>query len=95
MRVRTLVLMLLVIAVAGAALACPTCSETMSDGQNPNGLARGFFWSIIAMLAVPFTLTGGGAFYVWRRIRANDRERHAATLAQGRGERHASPDATT
>lgn len=68
---RTVLLSLLIIALATAAAACPTCSETLTDGVRPSSVARGFFWSIITMLVVPFSLVGGIGFLIWRKSRSH------------------------
>jgi hypothetical protein len=37
-------------------------------------LARGYFYSILIMLAMPFTLVGSFGAYVWREMRRQKRE---------------------
>lgn len=56
--------------VAGAAEACPTCKDGLAaaDSQGAN-IARGYFYSILLMLAMPFTLAGSFGLYVWREFR--------------------------
>lgn len=41
--------------------ACPFCQDNV-----PNGMAKGFFWSILLMLAVPAVVVGVIAGTVWR-----------------------------
>jgi hypothetical protein len=36
-------------------------------------MARGYFYSILLMLAMPFTLAGSFAAYVWREVRRQKR----------------------
>jgi predicted cobalt transporter CbtA len=36
--------------------ACPFCQETLSAAKS--GLAQGFFWSILLMVAMPFAVAG-------------------------------------
>jgi hypothetical protein len=51
--------------VTQALAACPLCAENLSKdlyGNQPNDLARGFFWSIMLMMALPFTLAGAMAW---------------------------------
>jgi heme/copper-type cytochrome/quinol oxidase subunit 2 len=43
------------------ALACPLCKESLTAG-----MAKGFFWSILLMLAVPVVVVGTIAGVVWR-----------------------------
>lgn len=54
---------------------CPTCKDgigaTDPEGQN---VARGYFYSILLMLAMPFTLAGSFGCYVWREMRRQQRE---------------------
>ena len=52
--------------LAADVLACPLCSDALNDGHGPNQLARGFAWSIGALLLVPMLLVGGGAIGIWR-----------------------------
>jgi heme/copper-type cytochrome/quinol oxidase subunit 2 len=56
------------------ALACPLCAENMSKdvyGKNPTQLGRGFFWSIMLMMAAPFlTVAFVGVKVVLARRRA-------------------------
>jgi heme/copper-type cytochrome/quinol oxidase subunit 2 len=58
--------------VTQALAACPLCAENLSKdlyGNQPNDLARGFFWSIMLMMALPFTLAGTVAWKVRRARR--------------------------
>ena len=52
------------------ATACPNCKDAV-DTSDPEGLnlARGYFYSILLMLAMPFTLAGSFGCYVWREMR--------------------------
>lgn len=70
-----LVLALLIAAfVVADAFACPTCKDAVNtsdvDGLN---VARGYFYSILLMLAMPFTLVGSFGCYVWREMRRQQR----------------------
>jgi heme/copper-type cytochrome/quinol oxidase subunit 2 len=61
---------LLVLLLAGSVEACPTCKDGLAaaDSQGAN-IARGYFYSILLMLAMPFTLAGSFGLYVWREYR--------------------------
>lgn len=52
------------------AFACPNCKEAVAD-QSGNGAdaARGFNWSVLFMVSMPFTLLGTGALLVVRAAR--------------------------
>ena len=45
-----------------AALACPLCKEAKADTDYPGGTAslpKGFYYSILLMVAAPFAVVGG------------------------------------
>lgn len=60
---------------AAEALGCPNCKDGIaandSEGMN---IARGYFYSILIMLAMPFTLVSSFGAYVWREMRRQRRE---------------------
>jgi hypothetical protein len=60
--------------VAAEALGCPNCKDGIA-ANDPEGanLARGFFYSILLMLAMPLTLVGSFGAYVWREMRRQQR----------------------
>ena len=58
----------LLLCLAQPALACPTCKETV-DAHGSN-LARGYGWSIIFMLSMPFLIFGGLSLYFYLLVRA-------------------------
>lgn len=53
--------------VAAEAFGCPNCKDAVNTAD-PDGLnvARGYFYSILLMLAMPCTLLGSFGVYVWR-----------------------------
>jgi hypothetical protein len=59
---------------AADAWACPNCKDAV-DTADPDGmnLARGYFYSILIMLAMPLTLVGSFGIYVWREMRRQER----------------------
>jgi heme/copper-type cytochrome/quinol oxidase subunit 2 len=53
--------------------ACPNCKESLATGPNAFNLVRGFFWSIVFMMSMPFLILGGlGSYFYWevRKARA-------------------------
>ncbi len=62
--------------------ACPNCKDAVNT-SDPDGLnlARGYFYSILLMLAMPFTLAGSFAAYVWREVR-RQKLREAQTASE-------------
>jgi hypothetical protein len=77
MNTRTLigVAAVVVVLVAAEAFGCPNCKDAVNT-SDPDGLnvARGYFYSILLMLAMPFTLAGSFGCYVWREMRRQRRE---------------------
>jgi hypothetical protein len=69
---------LVVLLAAADALGCPNCKDGVNT-SDPQGLniARGYFYSILLMLAMPFTLAGTFAAYVWREMRRQKRSTQA------------------
>ena len=64
---------------ARIAAACPLCADNLSNDvyqRNPTPLGRGFFWSIIFMMALPFLTVG---FVALRILIARRRRREAGS----------------
>jgi hypothetical protein len=58
------------LALPGEAVACPNCKEAVSaQPSEMAGMARGYNYSVLFMLSVPFTLLGTGTFMVVRAAR--------------------------
>ena len=52
------------------AMACPNCKEAVSlQGSEVANAAVGYNWSVVFMLAVPFSMMGTGAFMVRRAVK--------------------------
>ena len=54
--------------------ACPLCKEAEAD--TPGGsasLGRGFYYSILLMIAVPWTAVGTVAFLIFRKRRRSEK----------------------
>ena len=68
------VLALVCIFAGSEALGCPTCKDGLqaADSEGAN-IARGYFYSILLMIAMPFTLAGSFGLYVWREMRRQQR----------------------
>jgi len=70
-----LVAVLVLFALESVASACPTCKDSLA-GNDPEhaNLVRGYFWSILFMMSMPFLILSGLAtlFYLEvRRARLN------------------------
>jgi hypothetical protein len=61
---------LILVAGSGRAIACPNCKEAVSlQTDEVAGLSSGYNWSVLFMLAVPFSLMGTGALLVHRAVK--------------------------
>ena len=83
--VRQIFTLLLFIAVSvvgtGFADACPTCKAAMAGDEH---LIRGYFWSIIFMMSMPFLLLssfGSYFYYLVRKARAGEEMAKSESLA--------------
>ena len=69
----TSMLLILVVGLtlsAAEAWGCPTCKDGVAATDDAaNNMARGYFYSILLMLAMPFTLASCFGVYVWREVR--------------------------
>jgi heme/copper-type cytochrome/quinol oxidase subunit 2 len=76
--VRIAVLILLAaLLLPAVAAACPNCKDASSDAETPGGsasLGRGFYWSILLMVAAPFTVIGAFAITLLRARRRRTRD---------------------
>ena len=68
------VVVMLVLLVGAEAFGCPNCKDAFSSSDpDAVNVARGYFYSILLMLAMPFTLAGTFGAYVWREMRKQQR----------------------
>ena len=82
---RWVLALLIVLMFVGAVSACPTCKDGLA--QNDPGRAnmvRGYFWSILFMMSMPFLILGGLGSYFYFEIRRarSTGQLNAATLPQ-------------
>ncbi len=69
-RIAPWLVLALMLAVAGDAVACPNCREAVANQAGDAGRqATGYFWSILFMIATPFTLLGTGVAMVARAVK--------------------------
>ena len=75
-----LVCCVLLISVAEA---CPTCKDGVANGTNHTNVIRGYFWSIVFMMSMPFLIFGGLGLYFFlqvQRARQNIQQKKSSTL---------------
>lgn len=72
-------LIVVTVVLVADGVACPTCKDGLAaaDSQGDN-VARGYFYSILLMLLMPFTLAGSFGLYVWREMRRQQQKTSAA-----------------
>ena len=98
------ILVLAVILLPALVSACPLCKDAEAD--TPGGsasLGRGFYYSILLMIAVPWTAVGTVAFLIFRRRReraTKERQNSVAGISvagisvAGAGQQGLSPQLT-
>lgn len=65
---------LLLCLMSADVFGCPNCKDGFaSSDPDAVNMARGYFYSILLMLAMPFTLAGTFGAYVWREMRKQQR----------------------
>jgi hypothetical protein len=79
-KIRKYVLALtLIVLFATVAEACPTCKEAVADSGNHANVVRGYFWSILFMMSMPFLILGGlGTYFYIQVTRARSSAESAA-----------------
>lgn len=64
------------------AMACPNCKDALAGDPEAANLARGLYYSILFMLAMPaLILTGLGSLFYWEVRRAKKRQAVATSLS--------------
>ena len=62
-------LAVLMLSLVNTAAACPTCADGMSHDENARSLVTGYFWSIVFMMSMPFTVLTGISLYFYFQVR--------------------------
>lgn len=55
--------------LVGVASACPTCKENLAHDPASASLARGFYYSILFMVSMPFVIFGSLSAYFYYEVR--------------------------
>jgi hypothetical protein len=85
------ILVLAALLLPALAAACPLCKEAGVDTPGGTaGLGRGFYYSILLMIAVPWAAVGTVAFLIFRK-RKRDRATEAVSQVAGAGPQDLSP----
>ena len=67
-------ILLMVFCAMNVAEACPNCKETLAGDPTAEGLARGFYFSILFMLSMPFFILTSLSAYFYYLVRRHERE---------------------
>jgi hypothetical protein len=83
-RARLLAILLLaaffVICCDSLAIACPTCKSGLGNDPQRAALVRGYGWSIIFMMSMPFLILGGLGTYFYLLVRKARKESGTPSL---------------
>ena len=66
---RWLLVAVLTLSLAAVCQACPTCKNGIADGPQQAGMVRGYFWSILFMMSMPFVIFGSLGTYFYLEVR--------------------------
>jgi hypothetical protein len=72
-----MVLLVAALVLPAVAAACPNCKDAVADGEYPGGaasLGHGFYYSILLMIAVPWSAVLTVGFLIYRKQRRLKRE---------------------
>lgn len=73
--VTLLTAMAFVLLLASVASACPTCKDNLAHDPASASLARGFYYSILFMVSMPFVIFGSlSAYFYWEVRKARARQ---------------------
>ena len=63
---RVAAVLMLVVSLSSAALACPTCKLSLENDEHQQDVARGYYYSIVFMMSMPFLIVGsfGASMFV-------------------------------
>ena len=73
----------LLLSIAGMAEACPLCKQALEHSETAGAdPVRGYFWSILFMMSIPFLLLGSFSSYMYLAVRKARREQEAKAAAE-------------
>jgi hypothetical protein len=79
------IVILVVLLLADVASACPNCKDGLAaNDPHHASIVRGYFYSILLMMGMPFALITCFSLYMYREVlkaRARDAEKRAAVLS--------------
>jgi hypothetical protein len=63
-----------ILAAADVASACPSCQAALASQEGGQRVVQGFFWSILFMMSMPFSILTGLSTYFYFLVRRARRE---------------------
>ena len=64
------VVIVCLLAFTSIAAACPGCKDALAESDpNQSRIVKGYFWSILFMMSMPFAITGTFGTYIYLEIR--------------------------
>ena len=66
--------------------ACPTCKDGIAEGPQHTAMVRGYFWSIVFMMSMPFLIFGSLGAYFYYQVRQARSAQEATTIAGHAGD---------
>jgi len=67
--IAALVLAILLLLAASVASGCPTCKNALDSDESGGDVVRGYFWSILFMMSMPFAVLGSFSGYLYLLVR--------------------------
>jgi hypothetical protein len=67
----------IVLGTASVASACPSCQTALSSDGSQGDLARGIYYSVLFMMAMPFAIVGTFAGFAYRAVKKEQRRLEA------------------
>lgn len=74
--------LVVVLDAASVAWACPTCREGLADSPQGQGVAAGFYYSILFMMSMPFIVLGTLVSVAYRSVLRAKGNHDAQALAE-------------
>jgi hypothetical protein len=68
-----LVCLTLVLGATSLATACPSCQSALGNDSSQGDLARGIYYSILFMMAMPFAIVGTFGGLAYRAVKREQR----------------------
>ncbi len=74
--------LVVVLGSASVASACPSCQAALAGDTSQGDLARGIYYSVLFMMAMPFAIVGTFATFAYRAVKREQRRVQQGGLQQ-------------